>query len=282
MMHTDEEDERLDLLIGRIDEYSTVFTAAVDEVLGTEIVENGQFTALVALADREPHAVADLVPIARMDRRRLMGFLRSLQDHGLVQLGADEADSRRRVARLTLRGAKRLREADSRLVAFFAESSSLAREIAELSEAPEPARTPTSGSRRAAASALELAALVAETGLDLHDATRTILGEQGFDHVRGHRLIALNAIRLHGGCRPTTLVEELRLTPGGVAYLLDGLEQDGLVRRERDIAGDRRGVSVTLTDAGLVVAGASREAFAQTRHRIHERFSTIEAAAVAA
>ncbi|WP_062318535.1 MarR family transcriptional regulator [Demequina maris] len=282
MTHTGEEDERLDLLMGRIREYSVVFTAAVDEVLGTEIVENGQFTALVALADREPHAVADLVPIARMERRRLMGFLRSLQDRGLVQLGADEADSRRRVARLTVRGARRLREADARLVAFFAESASLAREIADLSEGPAAAARAAARTMRVPASALELAALVAETGLDLQDATRAIVGERGFEHIRGHRLLALSAIRIHGGCRPTTLVEELRLTPGGVAYLLDGLEQDGLVRRERDVAGDRRGVSVTLTDEGLVVAGASREAYARTRQRIHERFSTIEAAAAAA
>ncbi|MDN4476347.1 MarR family transcriptional regulator [Demequina sp. SYSU T00192] len=282
MTHADEGDESLDLLIGRVDEYSTLFTAAVDEVLGTEIVENGQFTALVSLADREPHAVADLAPIARMDRRRLLGFLRSLEDHGLLELGTDEADHRRRVARLTLRGARRLREADARLAAFFSESAALAREIAELSTVSTSSPAPAPAPSRAPASALELAALVAETGLDLHDVTRAILGERGFEHIRGHRLLALNAIRLHGACRPSALVDDLRLSPGGVTYLLDGLENDGLIRRERDVSGDRRGVTVTLTDAGLVVAGASREAFVRTRHRLHQRFSTIGRASVAA
>jgi DNA-binding MarR family transcriptional regulator len=55
----------------------------------------------------------------------------------------------------------------------------------------------------------------------------------------------------HGGpARPSELQHATGLSSGGTTKLLDRLEELGVVARRRDVAGDRRGVSVALTASG--------------------------------
>jgi len=57
---------------------------------------------------------------------------------------------------------------------------------------------------------------------------------------------------IYGGCdSPGDLSTELEVSTGAMTNRLDRLEEDGLIRRERD-PHDRRGVKIELTDAGRI------------------------------
>lgn len=72
-------------------------------------------------------------------------------------------------------------------------------------------------------------------------------------------------IAREGPLRSTDLAISLEYAPRTVTEAIDGLERDGLVKREPD-AEDRRAKRVSLTQAGISAAkaaGASRERFVQ-------------------
>ncbi len=52
-----------------------------------------------------------------------------------------------------------------------------------------------------------------------------------------------------GACRAGVLAHQAKISPSTITEVVEGLEQDGLVRREAD-ASDRRAVRVTLTGEG--------------------------------
>jgi len=76
------------------------------------------------------------------------------------------------------------------------------------------------------------------------------------------QLELLSCITEHPGIRPTQLARMLRLAPSSVATLLGGLQSAGYVTRTPGDDGDRRTVSLDLSEAG---------AAAVTRwHRVNE------------
>ena len=91
----------------------------------------------------------------------------------------------------------------------------------------------------------------------------------GFTAADGHEVHAVDVGALcvvdeAGTCRPGYLVERLGLTSGGVTRVLDRLESVGLVRRSYGVLEeDRRGVFVTLTDAGVAAVTDAMERFAR-------------------
>lgn len=52
-----------------------------------------------------------------------------------------------------------------------------------------------------------------------------------------------------GACRAGQLAQQAKISPSTITEIVEGLEADGLVRRETD-ASDRRGVNVALTADG--------------------------------
>ena len=82
------------------------------------------------------------------------------------------------------------------------------------------------------------------------------LAEHGL-RVRAYSVLSLAA----GDTQPTQrdLAEFLRLDPSQVVSLIDGLEDQGLVKRRPDPA-DRRSKVIVATKKGLTVAAAARRA----------------------
>ena len=72
------------------------------------------------------------------------------------------------------------------------------------------------------------------------------LGDAG---LTASRFGALEALWHLGPLNPRDLGRKILKSSGNVSVVVDGLERDGLVARERDPA-DRRNVIVSLTDAG--------------------------------
>src|SRR5215218_4701693 len=69
--------------------------------------------------------------------------------------------------------------------------------------------------------------------------------------------------------RPTDLTDALMLTSSGTTKRLDRLERAGLIGREPD-PGDRRGVTITLTDEGRAVIDRVTEAHVANEARLLE------------
>ncbi len=79
-----------------------------------------------------------------------------------------------------------------------------------------------------------------------------------------------------GRLRRVDLVESVLLTPSGITRLLDGLERDGLVRRDF-CAADRRVVYAAITTEGLRrFEEASKTHLDGIRRLFSERFSAEE------
>ena len=65
------------------------------------------------------------------------------------------------------------------------------------------------------------------------------------------QLELLSCITEHPGIRPSQLARMLRLAPSSVATLLGGLQSAGYVMRTPGSVGDRRTVSLDLSEAGV-------------------------------
>lgn len=95
---------------------------------------------------------------------------------------------------------------------------------------------------------------------------------------------ALLALRRTGApfeLTPSQITEQLFVTSGGLTPLLDRLEGDGLVRR-RPHPVDRRGLIVTLTDAGRERVDQAMAAHAATEQRLLTGLNARERSQLAA
>lgn len=91
---------------------------------------------------------------------------------------------------------------------------------------------------------------VFELAVRLTDAMQRGLGERGLNASRAEALLVLDRA---GAIVQRQLGEALRCTPRYVTSIVDDLEAEGLVRRERHPT-DRRATLVVLTDAGTAAA----------------------------
>ncbi|MEM9352528.1 MAG: MarR family transcriptional regulator [Planctomycetota bacterium] len=103
------------------------------------------------------------------------------------------------------------------------------------------------------ASPEDVAELVARFGKAYSEWMHAQLQEAGTTPARA-RLLA--ALKCGGGARMSDLSDRLEVTPRNITKLVDGLESEGLVRREAD-PGDRRATIVGLTPDGEVVTKES-------------------------
>jgi DNA-binding MarR family transcriptional regulator len=91
---------------------------------------------------------------------------------------------------------------------------------------------------------------VFELAVRLTDAMQRGLGERGLNASRAEALLVLDR---GGAIVQRQLGEALRCTPRYVTAIVDDLEAEGLVRRERHPT-DRRATLVVLTEAGAAAA----------------------------
>jgi DNA-binding MarR family transcriptional regulator len=99
---------------------------------------------------------------------------------------------------------------------------------------------------------------------------------------RARLLFSLKA----GACRAGFLASEAKISPSTITEVVEGLEEDGLVRREPD-PDDRRAVRVALTAEGrrhlqrfeqsmaLALADILQELTPSQRHRIRAAFNDL-------
>jgi DNA-binding MarR family transcriptional regulator len=181
--------------------------------------------------------------ITGASRPGLAGLVGRLERLGLVARAGGRDDRRTRVTSLTTRGRRRLAALDDALAHHFVEAGPLAKEIVELLDGEL-------GPGDATRSALDVASRLAAAGAPYADELDRIVG------LTGHRQrLALSTLLTWGSARPTQLAEVLGLTSGGLTYLMDQLEADGLVERvSGTVATDRRAVVITLAPDGVAAA----------------------------
>jgi DNA-binding MarR family transcriptional regulator len=111
---------------------SRKLTLRYDEVMAPSGLRLTQFNVLAELARRaaSPPTVHELADILTMERSALGQTLRPLERDGLVELGRDKQDGRRRPVRLTRAGQKAVArtrpywsEAHGRFAKFFGEEA---------------------------------------------------------------------------------------------------------------------------------------------------------------
>ena len=93
----------------------------------------------------------------------------------------------------------------------------------------------------------ELAGVVSRLRRAMRRAARAAAPDQGRSVAQ---LELLSCDTEHPGIRPSQLARMLRLAPSSVATLLGGLQSAGYVRRTPGGDGDRRTVSLDLSEAG--------------------------------
>jgi DNA-binding MarR family transcriptional regulator len=96
------------------------------------------------------------------------------------------------------------------------------------------------------------------------------------------RSAVLSVLRRSGGCSMTDLSRVLRVTKPNITFLVDRLEEQGLLRRKSD-ASDRRKTTIVLTDKGRQgIEGRRTAVLSRVRDRLallsqDERVSLEEA-----
>src|SRR5262245_46133196 len=118
----------------------------------------------------------------------------------------------------------------------------------------------------------DLAALVAEFGKAYTRRLFSSVQQAGTTPARGRLLMALQC---RGGCKMSELSAQLSVTPRNVTKLVDGLEEEGLVKREAHPK-DRRATVVRLTDRGMIVCKETALANHQAVAQVYETLSVEE------
>lgn len=118
----------------------------------------------------------------------------------------------------------------------------------------------------------ELARLMAEFGKTY---TRRIFAEMGRAGTTPARARLLMALQCPTGAKMSEVGARLGVTPRNVTKLVDGLEAEGLLKREPHPY-DRRATLLRLTDKGRLVSRESMGANCSTAAKLYEQLSPAE------
>jgi DNA-binding MarR family transcriptional regulator len=192
--------------------------------------------------------LADLTGLSRSGLTQLVGRLEQL---GLVDSVQSTEDRRQVLSVLTGGGRRRLRELGDALDDYFVSSASLVKELVELLTDQD-----IDGNERERGTPLEIAGRMGAAGSLV---SRRLDAELIVGGVRPR--LALATLAHWGDARPVQLAELLGVSSGGLTYVVDQLESDGLVRRSYGgVTHDRRAVVIRLTEAGRAAAGLMADA----------------------
>jgi DNA-binding MarR family transcriptional regulator len=226
--------------------YSLRISSLVEDVVGAGSSGNAEVQVLTALVSTSALRPRDIMELTGLSRAGVAALVSRLEEIGLVERRSGKRDRRTVLTSLTRAGRRRLAELDAALEWHFIESRALVEEIITLLGGDQSSPV----TREASETALMVAGKLGAAGAPFDSQ---LADEVGIANASSQ--IALTALLADGPLRPGELAEMLELTSGGLTYLVNQLEADGLVERSYGLlAEDRRAVVIALTEQGTETA----------------------------
>jgi DNA-binding MarR family transcriptional regulator len=245
--------------------YSLRISSLVDDVVGAGSSGNAEVQVLTALVSTSALRPRDIMELTGLSRAGVAALVSRLEEIGLVERRSGKRDRRTVLTSLTRAGRRRLAELDAALEWHFIESRALVEEIITLLGGDQSSPV----TREASETALMVAGKLGAAGAPFDSQ---LANEVGIANASSQ--IALTALLADGPLRPGELAEMLELTSGGLTYLVNQLEADGLVERSYGLlVEDRRAVVIALTERGAEIAGTIASVFDAHSARICEALS---------
>jgi DNA-binding MarR family transcriptional regulator len=250
--------------------FSVQITQPFDDLIGTDYAKNPEMRAFIALTTPGTHTTRSMAARSGLSRDATSKLVRRLANAGLVARAPAAHDRRAVQVSLTTRGRRRVTQLRVALEHVVLNARDLAADLATLAAGLEPNDAPR---MEPPGDALELLDLVAIAGSQIAEAATR---RNETEPVLGRQLLALLHLEQPGEHRPAELAARLRITTGGATYVIDQLEARGLVSRHHNTPhGDRRGVTVTVTDAGHLAAAPTHAAIADMGATIASLFDAV-------
>jgi DNA-binding MarR family transcriptional regulator len=181
--------------------------------------------------------------VTGLSRPSVASLVARLERDGIVARSFGTDDRRTTLTSLTRKYRRRLDGLDEDLATYFTDSAPVVDEVLDLLRDDDPG---TEGPvPEQSAPALAAASRLVEAMAGCAARLETVVPELG---ARCH--LALMALVAKGPARPAELSAVLGLSSGGMTYLGNQLESEGLVERTYGLAEDRRAVSMALTPDG--------------------------------
>lgn len=234
-------------VVERLGRFSDDMTLLIDRAFGSDWAENEEILALVAIATGNGASTRMISEHSGLSRRAVSRLVTRLASDGLARSAASPTDGRVVIVTLTAAGKRSTTRLRSDLRELFATWAEPAQGIADALAVPNAAV----GSR-GDDDPLRLLERIVGVGVRLVDSMRHTADRT---HLGGRQRAALSQIAAHAGVRPSRLSPSLRVSPAGVAYVVDQLVAKGLVRRRLNgVSDDKRAVIIEVTSAGRQVA----------------------------
>jgi DNA-binding MarR family transcriptional regulator len=252
-LHDTDTQQRLARAVVLVYRYSLRITALVDDVVGAGSSGNAEVQVLTALVETPALRPRDIMELTGLSRAGVAALVSRLEEIGLVERHHGKRDRRTVLTSLTRAGRRRLAELDTALEWHYVESRPLVEEIVTLLCGDQA----SSAKRDVSETAMMVAGRMGAAGAP-YDSQ--LADEVGLVNAKSR--IALTALLADGPLRPGELADVLELTSGGLTYLVNQLEADGLVERSYGLlAEDRRAVVISLTERGAETAGTIASIF---------------------
>ena len=223
--------------------YTRGLNRVTDRWLGDEGSDNNDVQILLAVRASSGAGPSALVATLGMPRSTLARGVARLLERQLVERRVDQVDHRRAGLHLTPGGQRAVERLEQALADFFAESEPMVKEIILLlgrdPEAAAPDRpVPVLDT------VARMSAVGAAYGRDMLPRMKPFGTTETADR---HALMIL----AEAWARPSSLADQLGLSPAGTTSMLERLEVAGLAVRESGaLDSDRRAVVVHLTPRG--------------------------------
>jgi DNA-binding MarR family transcriptional regulator len=267
--------DRFDDAVELLRRYSVEMTATLDRALHTDFIKNREIRVAMRIFDRGGSELRALMEVSGLARSQVAHLLDHLVAVGFVDRVGDPLDGRAVVARLNARGRRARLSLGHDLEALLVSSRPIAKELTDLLEPVATDRgipAPVDGGD--VGSAFAVIDSVAAVGIELDHAIQARVADSR--HLDGRRHLALVTLAREGTVRPGRLADELGLTSGGLTYLVDRLVSSGAVeRRSGGAGGDRRGVTITITDHGRALVGATAAGVSDVAGPLHAVFARV-------
>jgi DNA-binding MarR family transcriptional regulator len=201
-------------------QYSVEITEVIDRAVGRGQSGNHEVQVLSHLFEAGPTSRRELADLTGLSRSGLTQLVGRLEQLGLVDSVQSTEDRRQVLSVLTGGGRRRLRELGDALDDYFVSSASLVKELVELLTDQD-----IDGNERERGTPLEIAGRMGAAGSLV---SRRLDAELIVGGVRPR--LALATLAHWGDARPVQLAELLGVSSGGLTYVVDQLESDGLFR----------------------------------------------------
>lgn len=232
---------RTSALLAALRELSVPMSSAISRSVGDAYDSNGAVLVLTHLAEHGASRPGELGRVGRLSRGGMSNMLKRFERNGVVERTPGPGDGRSVLVSLTPGGVRleqRLCEAVtsslSELRPVVKEAIVLLVELGATSPTPPP---DPSGVRRR-----RIVVALAEAGV--------VLGEVVSAPGPPTAVLTPAALDAEGPCRVGRVAQMLAITSGGATRVVEQLDGEGLVRRVHGVAGDGRGVAISLTARG--------------------------------